>query len=104
MRFRRTQARRELLVSRFQASAFVLIGLHAVFQPLDRLVLDRQAACIVDGAVGIVSVLALQGQDLVFQPGVFRAQGLASACWHSSIRERGTIAHPETDEQQDAER
>ncbi len=45
-----------------------------MLEPLDRFVLDRQSMRIVDGAVGIIAILALQGENLVFQASVFGAK------------------------------
>jgi len=50
--------------------------LYAVLEALDRLILDRETPPIIDGAFGIVPVLASQGQDPVFESRIFRAQGL----------------------------
>ena len=102
-RARRPPGSTQLLVGGFKTRAFILVCLHAVFEPFDRLVLNRQPPGIVDSAFGIVTVLALQGQDAVLEARVVGAEALGEP-WHSSIRERGTIAQPETDDEHETRR
>src|SRR5689334_15909161 len=71
------QVRRELFVRLSQAVAILLIRLDTPLQPLDRLVPSCQAPEVVDGTVGVIAVLALQGQDLILEARILGTQRLA---------------------------
>ena len=56
------QTHAQLLVGCGQTFPIVLVGLDALLQPLDRPVPGRQSAQVVDRAIGVIPVLALQGR------------------------------------------
>ena len=88
------QIQHELFVRSFKSSALVVVGLNTLFQALDRVILGCQTTRIVDGALGIVSILSLQRQNSVFQSSVFRAQSLRQplALVHSRFGDNSTTA------------
>jgi hypothetical protein len=79
-----------------------------MFEVLDRDVRGCQPTRVVDGALGIVSILALQRQNSVFQSGVFRAQCLRQplALVHSRFGHNPATAasQKETDHERDNDR
>ena len=83
---RLAEARRKLVESGFQTISLVLIGLHAALETLDRLILSDQSLRIVLRPFGIIAVLRLHDQKLIFQASVLGAEGPAELLAFVNLR------------------
>ena len=93
-KFSTAQIQHELFVRSFKSSALVVVGLNALFQALDRVILGCQTTRVVDSALGIVSILSLQRPELGPFNRAFSERKVCVSRWHSSILDLGTIPQP----------